>query len=541
MSRLSTARENEWRNQALAAASAGDSAPMLVFADWLEENDRPDEAAAIRDHYVAGIAPKPVSLWPSALTLEDVSEHQRAALYRALCRPVGILTGSPGVGKTTCIAAVVRGLLAAGRHDIAVCAPTGRAAVRCTQALRDRGVVSDHLVARTVHQTLGVVRGGGDGGGWVFNYTAHRPLPVRFVILDEASMLSTSLAADLFTALAPGTHVLLVGDAGQLPPVEHGSPLRDLAAGGVPAGELTEIHRNAGLIVRACVEIRQGRAFETCERFDPGAGANLRHVEAATPGGQLEALLGILRRFGESGTFDPVNDVQVITALNTKSEVAREPLNRLLQSALNPAAQAPVLAGGGDIYRVGDKVICLRNHWTAGGRPWDGAGRDDDDRGAARTYLANGEMGIVTATQHGIVEAAFEDPPRTVRTAAPRGIYGAVFNRPPRTVRFATRRERETADGGRREEDNTDFALGFAITVHKAQGAQWPCVIVMIDASAGAARVACREHWYTALSRAERLCITIGQKKVMFRQARKPALERRKTFLTRLLLGEGSR
>ena len=128
-----------------------------------------------------------------------------------------------------------------------------------------------------------------------------------------------------------------------------------------------------------------------------------------------------------------------------------------------------MLAGRGDLYRVGDKVICLRNHWVAGGRSWDGA-RRDDDRGTARTYLANGEIGVVTATQRGTVEAAFEDPPRAVR--------------------FATRRERETADGGRREEDNADFALAYAITVHKAQGSQWPCVVVMIDDSAGAARVA---------------------------------------------------
>jgi exodeoxyribonuclease V alpha subunit len=520
MSRLSPARENEWRNQALAAASAGDCSPMLVFADWLEENDRADEAAAIRDQYVAGIAPKPVSLWPAAHALDNVSDHQRAALYRALCRPVGALVGFPGTGKTRCLASVVRGLRAAGHVDVAICAPTGKAAVRATQALREAGVTEDSLRARTIHQTLGVTRVGQDGQGWAFTHNENQKLPVRFLLVEESSMLDVDLAASLSTALDPGTHVLLVGDLGQLPPVGHGSPLRDLIAGGVPVGQLTEIHRNAGLIVKACVEIARGRAFETCDRYDPGAGANLKHVEAATPGEQIEALLGFLRRLGESGTFDPVNDVQVITPLNSKSEVAREPLNRLLQSALNPAAQAPVLAGRGDTYCTGDKVICLRNHWVAGGRP-SIISLARGGPGPERTYLANGEMGVVRATQRGLVEAAFEDPRRVVW--------------------FATRRERETADGDRREEDNGDFALGFAITVHRSQGSEWPCAVVMIDNSAGAARVASREFWYTALSRARRLCITIGQKKVMYRQARKPALERRKTFLTRLLLGEGSR
>lgn len=530
MNSLSPVRENDWRNHALTAAAQGDPSEMLVLADYLDEQSREEEAAAIRERFVAGIAPRPVSLWPVVATLEGVSEHQRAALYRSLCRPVGILTGGPGTGKSTCLAAIVRGLLAAGCYGLAICAPTGKAAVRVTQALRDRGITQAPLRARTIHQTLGVTRSGRDGRGWGFVHDKDNTLPAQFVLVDEASMLDVDLAASLFTALTLGTHVLLVGDTGQLPPVGHGSPLRDLAAGGVPVGELTEIHRNAGMIVRACAAIRVGKSFETCDRYDADGGANLKHVEAGTPAEQRTALTSILRRFGESGTFDPMNDVQVITPLNTKGEVARDPLNKLLQRVLNPPGGeelggGPLAEAGG--YRIGDKIICLRNQWLGAAEPIDGDDADDASNADASpsfaeaadradVYLANGEIGYVTGLETGLIYARFGDPRRDVA--------------------IPLKREREAADGSRKEEDNDNFALAYAVTGHKMQGSEVPCCIVMIDQTTGAARATGKEWWYTAVSRAQKLCITIGKRKTMLYQARKKALERRKTFLARIML-----
>ena len=113
------------------------------------------------------------------------------------------------------------------------------------------------LEATTIHRLLGVSRNGHDKKGWGFIHNAANPLPYRFVFVDEVSMLDVDLAANLFAACQPGTHILLIGDTGQLPPVGHGAPLRDLIAAGVGCGELTEIWRNAGDIVKGCSPFAQ--------------------------------------------------------------------------------------------------------------------------------------------------------------------------------------------------------------------------------------------------------------------------------------------
>src|SRR5262249_19287872 len=159
-----------------------------------------------------------------------------------------------------------------------------------------------------------------------------------FIIVDETSMLDTDLAAALLTACSPGTHILFVGDPYQLPPVGHGAPLRDMIAAGMPTGELTEIRRNAGLIVHACAAIKDGRHFAVADRFDPAAGANLRHIEAESPRAAVDWCKQILRRFRDADPrrFDPVWDVQVLVAVNQRSLVSRTELNRELQGELNP-------------------------------------------------------------------------------------------------------------------------------------------------------------------------------------------------------------
>src|SRR5262245_18938904 len=198
------------------------------------------------------------TLWPDPATLTDLSPHQREQLSRATAGPVGAFIGSPGTGKTFCIASLIRAL--ADRHgleSIAVAAPTGKSATRCTAAIQRHGI---DLTASTIHRLLGVRNGSSDV--FRFEHGENNPLPYRFVLIDESSMLDTDLAASLFSTCAPGTHVLFVGDPYQLPPVGHGVPLRDLLHAGLPQGELTEIQRNAGMIVRACAAIKADRRFE---------------------------------------------------------------------------------------------------------------------------------------------------------------------------------------------------------------------------------------------------------------------------------------
>jgi exodeoxyribonuclease V alpha subunit len=269
------------------------------------------------------------ALWPSDLDSLGafLSEHQRERLLAALARPVGILDGSPGTGKTQCAAALIQLIVQRwGIESVAVCCPTGKAAVRITGVLR--GIALD---ATTIHRLLEIGRSGRDGRGWGFKRNRGNPLPQRFIVVDEASMLDTTLASKLFEALADGTHVLLVGDTGQLPPVQHGAPLRDLIAAGVPCGTLTEIKRQGGepnTIVQACADIKTARrTFATVDRYDPARGHNLRLIEvpADNPAQSVEVLLALVRQFKASGKFDPVWNVQVLSAMNTASEVARVP------------------------------------------------------------------------------------------------------------------------------------------------------------------------------------------------------------------------
>jgi exodeoxyribonuclease V alpha subunit len=377
--------------------------------------------------------------------------------------------------------------------------------------------------ATTIHRLLAVERSGHNGNGWRFKHHVGNPLPYRFVVIDEASMLDTDLAAALLSACGPGTHVLFLGDIGQLLPVGHGAPLRDLIAAGVPCGQLTEIHRNAGLIVRACVQIKEGRQFETAQQCNPDAGENLRHVETRTADESIEKLRGILARFRQSGRFDPLWDCQVLVAVNANSKLSRQNLNRLLQAELNSDG----LRAEPNPFRVGDKIICLKNSTLplVGLRPG-GTSQNVDEYQDVRDvggepiseFVANGDIGCVLGVA----------PKLTV----------ARFTLPDRTFKIPTGAPALLDDGANESGTGCDFSLAYVVTTHKMQGSEAPCIIAMIDGDAGAMRVTSREWWYTALSRAQRLCITIGKRAVLERQCRRTILDRRKTFLKELLTEE---
>jgi exodeoxyribonuclease V alpha subunit len=501
--------------------------PAGVF--WLAEWGQAEAERRVADN-VRRLLGSAVLRWP---TLPEpaappaLTDHQRDKAAVALSRPLGILAGTPGTGKTFAAAAIIREVVGRyGTGNVAVVAPTGKAAVRCTAAMNRYGL---DVAATTIHRRLEIGRGGRDGKGWEFKRNRDNPLPQRFVVVDEVSMLDTSLAASLLEACADGTHVLLVGDPYQLPPVGHGAPLRDLIAAGVPCGELEEIRRNSGTIVEACAEIKRGKRFQTVERFDPDAGHNLRHVELIEPAACVEALRALLRQFRASRKFDPIWDVQILTALNIKSDLARVPLNKMLQAELNPDGKSVEP----NPFRLGDKIICLKNSWmqgvelkttrAAGDAPADPDSYVDaysSSNGHAEPlqhFLANGDVGKVMAVGAKVTVASFPLPDRLIRI-------------PMRKVE----EDREAGeDGAEVKGAGSDFALAYAITVHKAQGSEWPVAVVMIDRQAG--RVACREHHYTAISRAQRLCVLIGPRAVADQQCRVMSLPRRKTFLKELL------
>ena len=231
----------------------GETAEALPLEVWIKQNPIVDRF--IREEPAGIIRVTEALLWPdpSMIHGENFSDHQRSALADATTERVGILTGSPGTGKTTSIAALVRAVLHAGfvgMHQIAMAAPTGKAAVRMTQSLEEKGL---RMQCRTWHSLLGTSKETtSETDGWAFAHGKNMPWPYKIIIGDEDSMPDVPIKRCIFDARGHGTHFLFVGDVNQLAPVGPGAPLRDMIAAGVPTGELTEIHRNAGGIVKAC-------------------------------------------------------------------------------------------------------------------------------------------------------------------------------------------------------------------------------------------------------------------------------------------------
>ncbi len=299
----------------------------------------------------------------------------------------------------------------------------------------------------------------------------------KVLIGDESSMLDTDLMAAIIRAKAAGAMLLLVGDVNQLPPVGHGAPLRDMIAAGVPYGELIEIVRNSGGIVETCAAIRDCKPWS--------AGDNLHLVDAREEGQHLERIKEIFRSAKEQG-LDPVWDVQIVVAVNEKSPLSRKELNKQLQQYLNnqPGEE-------GRTFRAGDKVVNTNN----------GFFKSEKDE----VYVANGELGKVLSVDAGQMTIQLDAPARTIQ------------------VRF----------GG---EGGCTWDLGYALSVHKSQGSDWPWVVVVLDDYPGAKMVCDRSWLYTAISRAKERCWLVGQKSVASRMCRVSKIWHRKTFLRELIL-----
>lgn len=453
--------------------------------------------------------------------MNDLSQHQREQLDIALGSSIGILAGSPGTGKTYTLARLVGRLIElCGSEAVAVAAPTGKAAVRISEALDGYGIKK---TASTIHRLLGVASRT-HGEGWGFHHDENRPLPYRFIIVDEASMIDTDLMASLLRACAKGTHLILVGDINQLPPVGHGAPLRDLITAGVPMGELTKIERNWGAIVQACADIRDGKKWQTVKELDPDAGQNLKLLPTANSAASIEQIVATIRKIRESKLFDPVWDVQVIVAVNKKSELSRRDLNKRLQGELNPTGQRV----GSNPFRVGDKTVCLKNSLM----PVDRDAPQDCNRDAidGKVFVANGEQARVVSVAEKLTTVSLDGPKRLVKI--PRGAENGDGQDRHEGVKDAKEDENDAAESAG---TGCSWDLAYAISCHKSQGSEFPVVIVALDEYPGARRVCSREWLYTAISRAKKICLLVGKRHIADGMCVQRAIAERKTFLAQII------
>jgi exodeoxyribonuclease V alpha subunit len=480
--------------------------------------------------------------------LNGLNDGQRAALKLIEENGVCLLTGAPGVGKTWTITRAISALIAAGVRSIRIAAPTGKASKRAAEclALAVGGKTTD-IPCTTIHRLLGPKPNDAEGvdvpsadakvgrGRDEFGFTHNEsdPIPVDFLVIDETSMVDVGLGSSLIRAIAPGTRVVFVGDHNQLPSVGPGSMLRDMMDAGLPTAILTEIQRNSGRIVRACHAIKDGIVPEPAQVQDLEAGDNWIHIELDDPAEIASKIVELHRSY--RAFPDPVWDLQVVTPQKTRLPIACANLNRLLSTKLNTLGNAlestgseagdELLLGASEdafeSFRKGDKVIRTKNGLCdlmneiaidpATGQDTRTDWRWDDSAWSlSETDVVNGDMGtvldIVQEQDNTFVVVKFRTPDRLCRLA-----YGECH-----------------------------LSQAYAVTCHKAQGSGFPFVIVPVHHSfywdnKTQRGIFNREWIYTAVSRAERFLITVGQFSAIRAAVGRKTVHRRKTKLAELI------
>jgi exodeoxyribonuclease V alpha subunit len=294
------------------------------------------------------IDPNKAIPWIERRTSLTLADSQKAAVASALASKVLVITGGPGVGKTTIVNSILR-VLSAKDMSLLLCAPTGRAARRMNEATG--------LEAKTIHRLLEI-----DPKGGGFRHDETNPLDCDLLVVDETSMVDVLLMHALVRALPHKAALLVVGDVDQLPSVGPGQVLADMiASGAIPVVHLTEVFRQAAesrIIVNAH-RINQGIIPDLRK---PDAESDFYFVEAEDPETAVSRIIELVktripRRFG----LDPVRDTQVLCPMNRGGVGARS-LNTELQAALNPAGERKVERFGW-IFAPGDKVMQIENDY----------------------------------------------------------------------------------------------------------------------------------------------------------------------------------
>lgn len=355
--------------------------------------------------------------WVEQKTGKRLASGQKAAICEALRHRLLVITGGPGVGKTTILNSLLLILEAKGVAFV-LAAPTGRAAKRLSESTGHE--------AKTLHRLLEYQ----PAKGW--GRDADRPLKGTLFVLDEASMIDTPLLWHFLKALPAGAHLVLVGDVDQLPSVGPGRVLADIIASkAVAVSRLTEIFRQArtSRIITAAHAINAGLVPD----LDPPADGSLTDfffIERDTPEEIAAALVHVIReRIPQRFGLDSRREVQVLTPMN-RGLLGATALNTALQEALNRATEFTLEAESfGTLYRVGDKVIQTRNNY-------------DKD-------IFNGDIGRISGMETGPlrVDVQFEDG---------------------RTARY---------EAGELDE----LRLAYAITIHKSQGSEFAAVVIPVS------------------------------------------------------------
>lgn len=397
------------------------------------------------------------------ITLE---EKQKLAIKNAVNNGVAVITGGPGTGKTTTINAMIK-MFEKLNLELLLAAPTGRAAKRITEATG--------YTAQTIHRLLELSGGGideeGNRSAYTFVRNSNNPLEADVIIIDEMSMVDSSLFYSLLQAIMPGTRLVLVGDSNQLPSVGPGNVLKDIIRSGVfSVTVLDKIFRqgeNSDIITNAHL-INAGKQLEINNKsrdffYIPRQGsqdiiAELKHLI-------LDSLPGFFQ-------VDPMN-IQVLTPMR-KYELGVENLNKRLQEILNPSSRSiPEKEKNDVVFRKGDKVMQIKNNYKLEWKIMDAKGRFVKEEGVG---VFNGDVGFIKEIDEFDQKIVVEyDDGRLVDY-----LYSQL--------------------------DELEHA--YAITIHKSQGSEYP--VVVIPLLTGPAKLLNRNLLYTAVTRARKGVVIVG-------------------------------
>jgi exodeoxyribonuclease V alpha subunit len=399
---------------------------------------------AVLDKAFRNADPEKAIKWAQEKLSIVFAEKQAEAVKRALSEKTLVITGGPGTGKTTIINSIIR-ICQRLSVKILLAAPTGRAAKRMSEATG--------FIARTIHRMLEY---NPEKGG--FQRNENNPIDCGLLIVDEASMVDTILMFSLLKAVPPESVLILVGDVNQLPSVGAGNVLSDIIESGlVPVVTLTDIFRQAKES-RIVINAHRINSGEMPIRKTDEKGSDFYFIEQDDPERIIEIIRDLVsdripKRFG----FDPIEEIQVLTPMH-RGVLGSSSLNDVLQEALNPGEA--LLVRGGKKYKIGDKVMQVRNNY-------------DKD-------VFNGDIGriksIDTVNQNLVV----------------------VF------------------DGRRVEYDFhelDDIMLSYAVSVHKAQGSEYPAVVMPVHTQHY--MLLQRNLIYTALTRGRKLVVLVGTTKAL--------------------------
>ena len=384
---------------------------------------------------------------------------QREAIRKAMTENCLVLTGGPGTGKTTTVNAILQ-LLEQQAERVALCAPTGRAAKRLSELTGRK--------ASTIHRLLEVDY---TGGVVSFIHNDKNLLKCDVVILDEMSMVDVRLFQALVTALRYSCRIIMVGDADQLPSVGPGNILGEVIRSGlVPTVCLNEIFRQAkrSLIVENAHHIISNEPLQKGGRAD-----DFFFLEADGDAAQQLVCDLVTTRLPRSYGFDPIRDIQVLCPTKL-GPTGTQALNAALQNLLNPPQKdKPQLQSASRVFRVGDKVMQVRNNYEI---LWQRIG------GEQGVGAYNGDIGIVESINP-------RDRSMVVRMDDRRMLYPA--------------------------ENLNELEIAYAITVHKSQGSEFPAVILPV--AQVPPRLCYRNLFYTGVTRARKLCVVAGRRDVVNR------------------------